>query len=69
MDQRWIYIVTKFPSSTNFYQVFTKLSEADIRYAVRQVALGIQDLHKELIVHRDIKVINVLAKMGPQQQI
>lgn len=37
-----------------------KLDEASARYFFRQIALGLAYCHKNLVVHRDIKLENLL---------
>ena len=64
-DHDKMYIVTKFMPAGDLLNYSIKqpsqpLTEASTRKIIVQVALGIQGLHERLIIHRDIKIENIL---------
>ena len=65
-DQKYYYIATKFLPGGDLYYYLSKmpklqLEEAHARVIIRQIAIGIQALHRINIVHRDIKPDNILV--------
>ena len=60
------YIVTKYVKGGNLLDFLLKTSvecsnEQRAQYFTLKIALGISDLHKRGIVHRDIKLLNVFV--------
>ena len=64
-DADHIFIVTAVMAGGDLLNYLIKqksqpLSEEHVRKIVRQVAIGIEGLHKKNIIHRDIKLHNIL---------
>ena len=65
-DDEFLYIATKFYSGGDLFNYLKKmpsipLTEDHGKMIIKQVALGIQALHQNNIVHRDIKLDNILV--------
>ena len=67
-----VYIVTKFAAGgdlTKFCMKFGKLddktpnmdwlSEEQVRHIFKQIVLGVFDMHRQGLVHRDLKLLNI----------
>ena len=64
-DSQYFFVVTKFMPAGDLLNYLIKqsiqpLPEVQARLIIKQVAQGIKALHERFIVHRDIKVENVL---------
>ena len=66
-DRTYYYLVTKYMTGGNLceYMRHVRLRpdhdiEAVAKRIIKQVACGLQELHRENIVHRDIKSLNIL---------
>ena len=64
-DPEAYYVVTKFMPAGSMHNYLKKqkshyLTEAHVKKLVIQVALGVQEIHSKNIVHRDIKLENLL---------
>ena len=66
-DRTYYYLITKFMTGGNLceYMRHVRLRpdhdiEAVAKRIIKQVACGLQELHRENIVHRDIKSLNIL---------
>ena len=65
MEDDTCYIVTKFLAGGNLYEMMTKqpnkrLPEPIARKLFKKLALGLAGLKQRLIIHRDIKPLNIL---------
>ena len=61
-----VYLVTKKASCGNLYdyqkaQPDPRLPERLVRGIFQQIACGVQDIHEQEIVHRDLKHMNILV--------
>ena len=64
-DEDYIYIVMKFEPAGNLGRYLRKqpllpLNEEHLKKIFRQIASGVQTLHNQNIVHRDIKLGNIV---------
>jgi len=64
-DSQYLYIVTKFMPAGDLLNYLMKqpiqpLPESHAKKIIRDVAKGLQSLHDRLIIHRDIKIENIL---------
>ena len=64
-DDEFIYIASKFHVGGDLFNYLRKqpnlpLDEEHAKQIIKQVATGVQALHQRNIVHRDIKLDNIL---------
>lgn len=64
-DQEAYYVVTKYMPAGSMHNYLKKqknhyLTEAHVKKLLTQVALGLKEIHSQNIVHRDIKLENLL---------
>lgn len=64
-DEDNFYIVMNFEPAGNLLRYLSKqptlpLSEEHVKRIVRKIAAGVQTLHNQNIVHRDIKLDNIM---------
>ena len=64
-DSDCYYVVTKFMPAGDLFNFISKqeklpLDEDLTKRIIKQVCLGVQSLHERNIVHRDVKIDNIL---------
>ena len=65
-DENSYYCVTRYMAGGDLYKYITTqpnqpLLEAEAKIIIKQVATGLQALHRRNIIHRDIKLDNILV--------
>ena len=65
-DENSYYCVTRYMAGGDLYKYITTqpnqpLLEAEAKIIIKQVAIGLQALHRRNIIHRDIKLDNILV--------
>ena len=66
-DEQFYFIIMEYINGGNLFSYVKKrrkLSEKVSKFIFRQIILGIQHIHSKLIVHRDIKLENILIDMN-----
>ena len=66
-DEQYYFIIMEYINGGNLFSYVKKrrkLSEKVAKFIFRQIILGIQHIHSQLIVHRDIKLENILIDMN-----
>ena len=63
-DSEHYFLVTQFMPAGDLMNYLMKqkqqpLSENHVRKVIKQIAIGIQSLHRQLIIHRDLKIQNI----------
>lgn len=62
-DQEYVYLVMELATNGEFYRYLKlrdPLTEPETRHVMRQLILGLQYLHANGIIHRDLKLSNLL---------
>ena len=62
-DDKYILIIMEYINGGNLFSFVKKrrkLSEKTAKFLFRQIMLGIKHIHSQKIVHRDIKLENIL---------
>ena len=65
-DEQFYFIIMEYINGGNLFSYVKKrrkLSEKVAKFLFRQIILGINHIHSNLIVHRDIKLENILIDM------
>ena len=67
-DDMAYYVVSKFMPAGDLYTYICRqpsqpLDEEHTKLIIKQVCQGVQALHKKNIIHRDIKIENILSSM------
>ena len=63
-DREYLYEVTEYIKGSNLLKRLisnSSFSESDAAFLINQVLQGISCLHKDRIVHRDLKLENILV--------
>ena len=66
-DEQFYFIIMEYINGGNLFSYVKKrrkLSEKVSKFLFRQIILGIKHIHSQLIVHRDIKLENILIDMN-----
>ncbi len=66
-DDQFYFIIMEYINGGNLFSYVKKrrkLSEKVAKFLFRQIILGIKHIHSNLIVHRDIKLENILIDMN-----
>ena len=66
-DEQLYFIIMEYINGGNLFSYVKKrrkLSEKIAKFIFRQIILGIKHIHSQLIVHRDIKLENILIDMN-----
>ena len=66
-DEQFYFIIMEYINGGNLFSYVKKrrkLSEKVAKFLFRQIILGINHIHSNLIVHRDIKLENILIDMN-----
>ena len=66
-DEQFYFIIMEYINGGNllsYVKKRRKLSEKVAKFIFRQIILGIKHIHSKLIVHRDIKLENILIDMN-----
>ena len=66
-DEQFYFIIMEYINGGNLFSYVKKrrkLSEKVAKFLFRQIILGIKHIHSQLIVHRDIKLENILIDMN-----
>lgn len=66
-EDDWMFFVLEYVHGRTLFEVLTKkgsepLSERDVRSIIQQIVEGVKHLHSESIIHRDLKLENVLVE-------
>lgn len=69
LERNHVFIVTKFINGGDLSNIFQKLQirqfkEKQAQYVIRQVASALQHIHRQGIVHRDVKLMNIFTSKG-----
>jgi serine/threonine protein kinase len=71
-DEKFYFIIMEYINGGNLFSYVKKrrkLSEKVAKFLFRQIILGIKHIHSQLIVHRDIKLENILIDMNNKVKI
>ena len=71
-DEQFYFIIMEYINGGNLFSFVKKrrkLSEKMARYLFRQIILGIQHIHSKNVVHRDIKLENILIDFNNNVKI
>ena len=71
-DEQFYFIIMEYINGGNLFSYVKKrrkLSEKVAKFIFRQIILGIKHIHSQLIVHRDIKLENILIDMNKNIKI
>ena len=71
-DEKFYFIIMEYINGGNLFSYVKKrrkLSEKVAKFLFRQIILGIKHIHSQLIVHRDIKLENILIDMNNNVKI
>ena len=71
-DEKFYFIIMEYINGGNLFSFVKKrrkLSEKVAKFLFRQIILGIKHIHSQLIVHRDIKLENILIDMNNNVKI
>ena len=71
-DDKYIFIIMEYINGGNLFSFVKKrrkLSEKISKFLFRQIILGIQHIHSKKIVHRDIKLENILIDLNNRIKI
>ena len=71
-DEKFYFIIMEYINGGNLFSFVKKrrkLSEKVAKFLFRQIILGIKHIHSQLIVHRDIKLENILIDMNNKVKI
>ena len=66
-DEKFYFIIMEYINGGNLFSYVKKrrkLSEKVAKFLFKQIILGIKHIHSQLIVHRDIKLENILIDMN-----
>lgn len=68
-DKEFVYLVTELCVNGELFQYLQnapgrRLSEAQVRMVMRDVVAGLEYLHSHEIIHRDLKLSNMLLTKG-----
>ena len=66
-DEKFYFIIMEYINGGNLFSFVKKrrkLSEKVAKFLFKQIILGIKHIHSQLIVHRDIKLENILIDMN-----
>ena len=66
-NEQFFFIIMEYINGGNLFSYIKKrrkLSEKVAKFLFRQIILGIKHIHSQLIVHRDIKLENILIDMN-----
>ena len=66
-DEQYFLIIMEYINGGNLFSFVKKrrkLSEKTAKFLFRQIILGIQHIHSKKIVHRDIKLENILMDLN-----
>ena len=71
-DEKFYFIIMEYINGGNLFSYVKKrrkLSEKVAKFLFKQIILGIKHIHSQLIVHRDIKLENILIDMNNNVKI
>ena len=71
-DDKYIFIIMEYINGGNLFSFVKKrrkLSEKISKFLFKQIILGIQHIHSKKIVHRDIKLENILIDLNNKIKI
>ena len=71
-DEKFFFIIMEYINGGNLFSYVKKrrkLSEKTAKFLFRQIILGIKHIHSQLIVHRDIKLENILIDVNNNVKI
>ena len=71
-DEKFYFIIMEYINGGNLFSYVKKrrkLSEKTAKFLFKQIILGIKHIHSQLIVHRDIKLENILIDMNDNVKI
>ena len=71
-DEQFYFIIMEYINGGNLFSYVKKrrkLSEKIAKFLFKQIILGIMHIHSQLIVHRDIKLENILIDMNNNVKI
>ena len=71
-DDKFYFIIMEYINGGNLFSYVKKrrkLSEKTAKFLFKQIILGIKHIHSQLIVHRDIKLENILIDMNNNVKI
>ncbi|XP_070591659.1 inactive serine/threonine-protein kinase PLK5-like [Erythrolamprus reginae] len=71
-DQENIYLVLEYcsrKSLADILKVRRRLTEAEVRFYLKQITSGLQYLHQQGVIHRDLKLSNVFITQRMQVKI
>lgn len=76
-DKDNYYTITKFFRGGNLKDYLSQkirkekkfLTESDVRHIMYQLAVGVKELHSRNVIHRDIKMANILVNEDTDNKI
>ena len=71
-DEKYCVIIMEYCSLSNLQSLLirrTRFTEAEARFFLRQILDRVEYLHSKLVMHRDLKLENILLQDGLQIKI
>eukprot|EP00736_Rhodelphis_marinus_P002357 Rmarinus@m.23430 len=71
-DDRYLYTILELCTLPDLGELLKKrkhLQEKECAYFMKQVVAGVRHMHKNCVIHRDLKLENLLLSRGPDREL